>query len=111
MTIKNDSLVPAKLLENSLTAQYTASNCRATITNFTVTNVGATIETISVHIVESGGSASNANLIIDARPIAVGNTVTLYDLSGQEMRPSSFVVAGASAANSLTIRINGMERT
>ena len=104
-------LIPAKQAENSQTTQYTATNVKAMIDKFTATNTSAANVTLSVNLVTSGGSASAANLIVDARTIAPDETYTFPELVGQVLESGGFISTIASAATSLTIRASGREIT
>lgn len=111
MTVTVRVLISAKEAENSQTTQYTASNVRAVIDKFTATNTTTSNVTLSVNLVTSGGSASAANLIVDARTIAPDETYTFPELVGQVLEAGGFISTIANAANSLTIRASGREIT
>lgn len=109
VTVKN--LIPAKQAENSQTAQYTATNCKAIIDKFTVTNTNTSNVTISVNLVASGGSAGNSNLIVKTRSVVPGETYLCPELVGQVLEAGGFISTLASAATSLTITASGREIT
>ena len=111
MTVTVKVLIPAKQAENTQTTQYTASLCKTIIDKFTATNTSASVVTLSVNLVTSGGSAGASNLIVYARSIAVGETYTLPELIGQSLESGGFISTIASAATSLTIRASGREIT
>ena len=111
MTVSIKVLIPAKQAEGSQTTQYTASNSKAIIDKFTITNTSAANVTISVNLVTSGGSPSASNLILDTRAIAPDETYTCPELVGQALEPGGFISTIASAATSLTIRASGREIT
>jgi hypothetical protein len=111
MAVSIKVLIPAKQAENAQTTQYTATNCKAIIDKFTVTNTSAANVTINVNLVTSGGSPSAANLIIDTRGIAPDETYTCPELVGQALESGGFISTIASAATSLTIRASGREIT
>lgn len=111
MTVTVKVLIPAKQAENTQTTQYTASLCKTIIDKFTATNTSASVVTLSVNLVTSGGSAGASNLIVDARSIAVDETYTFPELIGQSLESGGFVSTIASAAAALTIRASGREIT
>jgi hypothetical protein len=111
MTVSIKVLIPAKQAENAQTTQYTATNCKAIIDKFTITNTSAGNVTISVNLVTVSGSPSAANLIMDTRAIAPDETYTCPELVGQALEPGGFISTIASAATSLTIRASGREIT
>lgn len=109
MTVTAKVLVPPKQLENTATTQYTATNVKAIIDKATVTNTSASNVTLTVHLVTSGGSAGNSNLIIDAKTIVPDETYLCPELVGQILEPGSFISTTAGAATSLTMRVSGRE--
>ncbi len=111
MAVTPKVLIPPKQAEDAQTAQYTATNVRAIIDKFTVTNTSAGNETISINLVTSGGTAGAANLIVDARTIAPDETYTCPELVGHVLDAGGFISTLASAATSLTIRCSGREIT
>lgn len=109
VTVKN--LIPRKQAESSQTTQYTASNCKAIIDKFTVTNTSASNVTLSVNLVASGGAAGDSNLVLKAKSIAPSETYTCPELVGQTLEASGFISTLAGAATSLTISASGREIT
>lgn len=111
MTVTPKTLVPPKQMESTNTTQYTAASCKALIDKATVTNTDTVNRSFSVNLVQSGGSASNSNLIIDDRTVVPGETYTCPELVGHELDPGAFISTIASAATALTLRISGREIT
>jgi hypothetical protein len=98
-------------MEAVQTTQYTATAAKALIDKATVTNTDTVNRTFSVNLVQSGGVAGNANLIIDDRTVVPGETYLCPELVGQELDPGAFISTVASNATSLTLRISGREIT
>jgi hypothetical protein len=111
MTTTAKLLIPAKQAENAQTTQFTSSNARTVIAAFTVTNTTAGAQTISVNLVPNGGSAGASNLIVSAKSVAAGETVSLSPLVSHVLESGGFISTIASAATSLTIRCSGLEIT
>jgi hypothetical protein len=111
MAVTAKQLIGSKQAESSQTTQYTATNAIAIIDKFTATNTGTANQTLSVNLVTSGGTAGVANLIVDARAIAPGETYTFPELVGQVLDPGSFISTLSSTATDLTIRASGREIT
>ena len=109
VTVKN--LIPAKQAENSQTTQYTATNCKAIIDKFTVTNTNTANVTFSVNLVASGGTAGTANLITKTRSIVPGETYLCPELVGQVLESGGFISTLAGTASALTITASGREVT
>ena len=111
MTVIVKVLIPAKQAEYAQTTQYTATNVRAIIDKFTVTNTSANNVTFSCNLVTVAGSAGSSNLIIDARSLVPDETYTCPELVGQALESGGFISTIAGAASSLTIRASGREIT
>ena len=111
MTVTATVLVPPKQMEASQTTQYTATNVRAIIDKATVTNTDTVSRTFSVNIVTSGGSAGNANLVIDTRTVQPDETYLCPELVGHVLAPGGFISTIASNATALTLRVSGREIT
>lgn len=109
VTVKN--LIPAKQAENSQTTQYTATNCKAIIDKFTVTNTNTANVTFSVNLVASGGTAGTDNLIVKTRSIVPGETYLCPELVGQVLEAGGFISTLAGTASALTITASGREVT
>lgn len=108
-TVKN--IIPRKQAEAVQTAQYTATNCKAIIDKFTVTNTTGGAVTIAVNLVASGGAAGASNLVLPAKSIAAGECYTCPELVGQTLESGGFISTIAEAATSLTISASGREIT
>ena len=111
MTVTVKVLVPPKQMEATQTTQYTATNAKAIIDKATVTNTDTVNRTFSVNLVTSGGSAGNANLVIDDRTVVSGETYLCQELVGQALESGGFISTVASAATALTLRVSGREIT
>ena len=110
MTVTVKVLVPAKQAENAQTSQYVATNCKAIIDKFTVTNTTGGGVTFAANLVTISGSASAANLIL-SKTIPANSTYTCPELVGQSLEAGGFISTIAGAATSLTIRVSGREIT
>ena len=109
MTVIVKVLIPAKQAEDAQTTQYTATNVKAIIDKFTVTNTSANNVTFSCNLVTVAGTAGASNLIIDTRTIVPDETYTCPELVGQALDVGGFISTIAGAATSLTIRASGRE--
>lgn len=111
MSVTPKTLVAPKQMEAVQTTQYTATNAKAIIDKATVTNTDTVNRTFSVNLVQTGGSAGNANLIIDDKTVVPGETYLCPELVGQEMDSGTFISTVASAGTALTLRVSGREIT
>ena len=111
MTVTARNLVPAKLVENSQTTQYTVpSNITAVIIDkFTATNVSGSTATISVNLVSALDTPGNQNLINKSKSLTASETYTFPELVGQILTTSSYISTIASAASAINMRVSGRE--
>jgi hypothetical protein len=109
MAIIAKTIIPAKILENTQTTQYTATNVTTIIDKFTVTNYSGSAVTVSVNLVTSGDTAGNQNLIAKLVSIAAGTTYNFPEIVGHIIQAGGFISTVASAATSVTIRASGRE--
>ena len=112
MTVTAVVLIPPLQMQGTQTTQYTApASTKAIIDKATVTNTDTVNRNFSVNLVTSGGSAGNANLVIDDRAVQPGETYTCPELVGQVLSSGDFISTIASAATALTLRVSGREIT
>ena len=111
MAVTVKQIIAPKAAENTQTAQYTATGCKTIIDKFTVTNYNASNVAFSLHLVASGGSAGNTNLVIDAKNIVPGEPFLCPEVIGHVLEPGGFISTLAGAATSLTIVASGREIT
>ena len=109
MTVTAKALLDGKQIEASQTTQYTADDVTAKITKFTVTNTSSASADFSCNLVPNGGSASDTNLLVDARTISAGETYICPELVGHVLEDGDFISTLASSASALTVRISGFE--
>ena len=93
MTVTARNLVPAKLVENTQTTQYTVpTNATATIIDkFTATNISGSAATISVNLVTGSDTAGNQNLITKTKSLAASEVYTFPELVGQILPSTAFM--------------------
>ena len=111
MTVTVKVLVPAKIVENSQTTQYTATGVTAIIDKFTATNYSSTAATISVNLVTVSGSAGNLNLITKTKTLQASEVYTFPELVGQVLGVGDFISTIAGTATAINMRVSGREVT
>jgi hypothetical protein len=111
MTVTVKVLVPAKIVENSQTTQYTATGVTAIIDKFTATNYSATAATISVNLVTVTGSSGNLNLITKTKTLQPAEVYTFPELVGQVLGIGDFISTIAGTATAINMRVSGREVT
>ena len=111
MTVTVKVLVPAKIVENSQTTQYTATGVTAIIDKFTATNYSAVAATISVNLVTVSGSAGNLNLITKTKTLQASEVYTFPELVGQVLGVGDFISTIAGTGSAINMRVSGREVT
>ena len=111
MTVTVRNIIPPKQAESAQATQYTASNCKALIDKFTVTNTTATAATFACNLVPYGGTAGDANLVLKTRTIAAGETYCCPELVGHALESGGMISTLAGTASALTICASGREIT
>jgi hypothetical protein len=109
-TVTPKPLVQGTLLTNALATYYTVpGSTTATIRAITLCNTDSAARTVKLHLVASGGSASDANTIFDDISINAGETI--IDDSVRAMNTGDFIRAVASVTNVVALRVDGAEIT
>lgn len=91
----------------TLTAILTnTASTRMRVDNITFTNYSALPQTLTVQIIESGGSAGNPNIVLDNIPIPAGESISPVEVlhglnTGDEIR------AIAGTVNTINVRATG----
>lgn len=107
MAIEITVLFDAKLAEDVQTTQYTSTGGKTLIDSMSATNVGTSPATISVNLVPSGGTAADANMIVDAKRLARGESYTFPEVVRQALEDGDFISTIAGTAAAITIRASG----
>jgi archaellum component FlaF (FlaF/FlaG flagellin family) len=105
------AIVPARYVANTQTTQYIAANTRTRIDKFTLTNVSANNQTVSVNLVPNGSTATIANAIIKDRQLAPNEAYTCPEMIGQYLNPGDAISTIASNPSTVVIRVSGSEYT
>lgn len=107
-------LVPGTFLANgapTLLYQSPANGKGTWIDTVTACNDNAGAQTMTLHIVPSGGAVGAANQVAKAKSIGIGVTDLVLELRGKFLKPGDAIWGGASAASAIAMQINGRERT
>lgn len=111
MTVTVKNIVPAKIVENVQTTQYTATGVTTIIDKFTATNYGAVAASLSVNLVTNADTVGNQNLITKVKTLQPSETYTFPELVGQVLNPGASISTLASAATTINMRVSGREVT
>ena len=106
MTVKVKNIIPAKAMEIAQTTQYTVSALNVIIDKVTLTNTGAADATVSINLVESGGSVADSNTILDSKIITPGETFTANEVIGHYLGKGAFISTIADVGT-VTIMASG----
>jgi len=103
-------LVDGSQLTTSAATYYTAPASTTTVIHtIALTNFTGGAVTATVHLVPSGGSASNSNMIMSAQSIAAGATTLVTGATNQVLAAAGTIQALASAGTSISIVASGVE--
>jgi hypothetical protein len=111
MAVTAKGLIASQQLTNANATYYTATNVRTIIDKFTLCNTTAGAITVTIDIVDSGGSAGVTERVISVKSIAAGETYTCPEMVGQILNSGDSIQGLASAGTSITIRGSGREVT
>lgn len=111
MTVTSKVLVQAKQVENTPTTQYTSVGCKTIIDKPLVTNTSGGVVSFSANLVPSGGSPDATNQVAKDVSLAAGATYLFPEIAGARMDAGDFLSMSASAATSLTFRMDGRQVT
>lgn len=109
MTATPKNIIATTYAANSVSTEYTASNVRTVISNFTAVNISASSATLTVHVLRDGAVASDENIVIKARTLQAGESVELGAKIRKVLESNDSVAVLASAASAITIDACGVE--
>ena len=98
---------PAHLTTSAVAIVTSGANVTTQVTTAVVANVGTGVNTVSIYVVPSGGSADLTTLIVDALPLDEGSSAIVGPLVAAVLQPGDAIHALASAADSVNILISG----
>lgn len=101
-------LVESKILEDALTLQYLAENCKAAIDKMTAVNITAGNVTLIVYLVKNGDTATTTNQLPTVT-IAAGKSWPFPDAVGHLLESGGAIWTDPGAAASINFRVSGRE--
>lgn len=112
MATSNVRIIPGSQLTTSAATYYTApANTRCVVRRLTLCNTSAGAVTATVHLVASGGTASDSNMIAKTHSLSAAETWDCVSAEGQVIEAGGTIQALASAGTSITIVGSGVEIT
>lgn len=110
MTVVAASLFSPTLLTNIAATYYTSpANTRTLIKKLTFTNTGPSSYTITVYRIPFGNTASTSNMLINAQPIAMGETYECYPAEGHMLNVGDYIQALCSTTGVVNIQASGAQ--
>ncbi len=101
-------IIESKHAEASQTTQYESStNVKTAIDKFTVTNISSVTVSFDLHLITSGGSASNINKVIDNIQVAPEETYNCPEVVGHLLEEGDKISTIAGSATALVMRATG----
>lgn len=101
-------LVESKFLEDTLTEQYTAVNCKAAIDKMTAVNITAGNVTLTAYLVPSGGAATTENQLPTVT-IPAGKSWSFPDAIGHILESGDAIWTDPGAVSAINFRVSGRE--
>ena len=99
-------------LTASAAAVYTTpANTTAILEAVTATNAGTGAETLSIHLVDSGASAINSNLTVDAQSLSEGADAVIDVVIGHVLQEGDALYAFAGSTTSINLQVSVREIT
>lgn len=103
-------LIDGVEIANTSTLMYTApSNTTVVVKSATVCETTDAAITLDLWIVESGGSAADANLLYNDLAVSAKATVDLSSLVNKVLQAGDMIYAQASTASALSLHLSGSE--
>lgn len=109
MTVTATTLVDSKYVENVQTTQYTSTNLTTIIDKCTVSNNTASAVTLTINLVNNGGTAGADNIFVPTITVQPNSYYLCPEIVGQTLKNGQFLSTLAGSASALTIRISGRQ--
>lgn len=111
-TVRLAQLIATAHLPNAAAALFTAQTGEtSTIHAATANNTTASSATVTIHIVPSGGSVADSNMIVKARSVAANTSVTIPELVNHVIPAGSAIHGFCSVATAVSLTVSGVTRT
>jgi chloramphenicol 3-O-phosphotransferase len=107
MSVTVSNLIPAQSAVAAQTTYFTTPvSTRIIIDKLTATNTGGAAATVSLNIINGGGSAGASNLITSSQTIAAGAVYQFPEAIGHVMEAGQSISINASVTD-VTLRASG----
>lgn len=110
MAITPKVIVASQVVGGSASVFYTApSSTQTVIKQFTLTNYSGSAVTVSVWLTPTAAAPTDAQLLIDEKALAAGEAWSAWPAMGQVLDTNNSIQVSASAIDSVSIRVSGIE--
>jgi len=111
MTIITRSGIAQETVAITDTTLYTASSTldNAFIAKALASNSTTSPATLTINIVQSGGSVASTNEYVIEKTIPANQQVVLHEVIGEQLDPGDFISAKASVVSTISLRISMKE--
>lgn len=107
--VKRFSPSATQLTTSATTIYSAATGIRAQVLAANVLNTSAAPVTVTVHLVPTGQTVGDANMIVKARSLNIGESYKVIELVGQAMNAGDTIQALASANTAVSMMVGGVE--
>jgi hypothetical protein len=107
MSVEVKNIIPPTPLTDSALSLYTSTNAKTIIDKMTATNKSGSNVLLTVHLVVSGGAASDSNLIIDEKTIFPNETYICPEALGHVLEAGSAIFAKSSTSSAIVFTASG----
>ncbi len=112
MSVLARTLINAQYASAADTTLYTSAPLTTTIIDkFTATNRDAVAQTLTVHLVPSGGISDDSNVIVDAVSLAAHEAIDVDILKNHILSPGDLITVSASVGSKVVVRSSGRKVT
>lgn len=116
MTVRAIAIARNLQLPNAVGVQFTApANTVTVIKRAVFTNTSAGARIVTAHVVPSGGTVSNATMLINGQSLSIppgpGSSYVSPELAGVVLSAGDTLQCFADAAAGVTLTVNGIQQS
>lgn len=110
MSVTSNPLAQAGYAPSSETTAYTSTGMRTIIDKYVAYNSDTGAQTLTVKIVNTGGTAGASNVLV-SKTLQPGESYVFPEIVGNVLGPGDFVSEIASVASKIVRRMSGRQVT
>ena len=97
-------------ITNAAATYYTTpANSIVYVTRGVITNTDTATRLVTIYVVRSGGSTTDAELLVDARPVGASKSLPVPELAGLVLEDGDLIRAFADATNVVNFTLSGLQ--